>query len=209
MDCDEFRRGKAIHCRSARLFSARRSILAHFLNWPQIGVNEAMSTTKIDNHSILVIEADLGDAAHQRSVLDLLNAYSMDPMGDGKPLAAETRERLIPGLQEHPTTIVFLAYDENTAVGIAICFRGFSTFAAKPLINIHDLAVLPEHRGRGIGRELLTAVEAKARELGCCKLTLETQENNHRARQIYAKFGFAQATYQTAAGGSLFFSKPL
>lgn len=156
-----------------------------------------------------VIEADLGDFAHQQAILHLLNAYSLDPMGDGKPLAAEVRERLIPGLRAHPTTLVFLAYEENAAVGIAVCFRGFSTFAAKPLINIHDLAVLPEHRGRGIGRQLLAAVERKARELGCCKLTLETQENNHRARQTYAKFGFAQATYQAAAGGSLFFSKLL
>jgi GNAT superfamily N-acetyltransferase len=156
-----------------------------------------------------VVEAELNNAEHQQAIFHLLNAYSMDPMGDGKPLSAETRERLIPGLQAHPTTLVFLAFHENAAVGIAICFRGFSTFAAKPLINIHDLAVLPEHRGKGIGRQLLAAVEQKAREIGCCKLTLETQENNHRARQTYAKFGFAQATYQSAAGGSLFFSKPL
>lgn len=103
---------------------------------------------------ILVREANLNDPLHQQAILHLLNAYSMDPMGDGKPLSAETRERLIPGLREHPTTIVFLAYEKKAAVGIAVCFRGFSTFAAKPLINIHDLAVLPEHRGRGIGRQL-------------------------------------------------------
>ena len=77
------------------------------------------------------------------------------------------------------------------------------------LINIHDLAVLPGHRGQGAGRRLLEEVERKAREMGCCKLTLEVQEHNHRARQVYAAAGFAQAKYQEAAGGSLFLAKPL
>jgi GNAT superfamily N-acetyltransferase len=130
-------------------------------------------------------------------------------MGNGKPLPPEVPSALVPGLREHPTTIVFLAYLGSQAVGIAVCFRGFSTFAAKPLINIHDLAVLPDHRGTGIGRLLLAAVEQKARSLGCCKLTLEVQENNRRARRVYQVAGFTQAVYQEAAGGSLFLTKPL
>jgi len=142
-------------------------------------------------------------------VLELLDAYAMDPMGDGKPLSAEARRALIPGLQQHPTTVIFLAFLTGKAIGIAVCFRGFSTFAARPLINISDLAVLLAHRGQGIGRRLLEAVERKARDIGCCKLTLEVQENNHRARQIYEAVGFAQAVHVEAAGGALFLSKPL
>jgi len=112
-------------------------------------------------------------------------------------------------LREHPTTLIFLAFQGGEAVGIAVCFRGFSTFNARPLINIHDLAVLPACRGRGVGRQLLGSVEQKARDLGCCKLTLETQENNLRARRIYEAAGFAQAVYEEAAGGSLFLAKSL
>jgi len=156
-----------------------------------------------------IVEADLDRPEHQRAIVELIDAYAADPMGNGKPLAAEVREALIPGLQQHPTTVVFLAYQGGKAVGVTVCFRGFSTFAARPLINIHDLAVLPDCRGQGVGRRLLEAVENKARALGCCKLTLETQENNRRARQIYAAAGFAQAVYEEAAGGSLFFAKPL
>jgi ribosomal protein S18 acetylase RimI-like enzyme len=69
--------------------------------------------------------------------------------------------------------------------------------------------VLPTHRGRGIARKLMDAAEAKARSLDCCKLTLEVQENNHRARRLYARAGFAQNAYQEAAGGALFYTKPL
>jgi GNAT superfamily N-acetyltransferase len=99
--------------------------------------------------------------------------------------------------------------DRDTAVGIATCFVGFSTFAARPLINIHDLAVLPTHRGKGIARRLLEAVEQKARALGCTRITLEVLENNRRARHVYAASGFAQATSDSSTGGALFYIKNL
>jgi len=104
---------------------------------------------------------------------------------------------------------VLLAYVDAAAVGIATCFVGFSTFAARPLVNIHDLAVLPEFRGQGIGRELLEAVERVARERGCVKVTLEVLEKNRRARSVYEAAGFAQAGYAENTGGALFYSKPL
>ena len=159
--------------------------------------------------ALTIVEADLSRAAHQRAVVDLIDAYAADPMGDGKPLPPEVRDALIPGLRRHPTTLIFLAYQGDDAVGVAVCFLGFSTFAARSLINIHDLAVLPDHRGQGVGRRLLQAVEQKAREWGCCKLTLEVLEYNHRARLLYESVGFAQAAQQEAAGGALFFTKLL
>jgi ribosomal protein S18 acetylase RimI-like enzyme len=156
-----------------------------------------------------IVEADLNLTEHQHAVVELVNAYAMDPKGNGRPLSNEVRRALIPALQEHPTTVIFLAYQGGEAIGIAVCFLGFSTFAARPLINIHDLAVLPAYRGQGIGRQLLEEIELKAREMGYCKLTLEVQENNQRARQLYEAVGFAQAVYEKSAGGTLFLSKSL
>ena len=156
-----------------------------------------------------IVEADLDRPEHQKAVLELTDAYARDSMGNGKPLSDEVRRNLISGLREHPTTTIFLAYQGRNAIGIANCFIGFSTFAARPLINIQDLAVLPGHREQGIGRLLLEAVERKGQEIGCCKLTIEVQENNHRARHVYASVGFSQAVYVEAAGGALFLSKLL
>lgn len=150
-----------------------------------------------------VVEADLSLPEHQSDVLSLTAAYALDPMGNGGPLPTEVLQRLIPGLRSHPTTEIFLAYVDNKAVGIATCFRGFSTFFALPVITIEDFAVLPEHRGQGIGQKLLAAVEQKARGVGCCKVTLEVQENNTRARRIYERSGFVQAVYGETTGGSL------
>jgi len=156
-----------------------------------------------------IVEADLDRTEHQHAVLELTDAYARDPMGNGRPLSDEVRRALIPGLQTHTTTVIFLAYLASNPIGIANCFIGFSTFAARPLINVSDLAVLPGHREKGIGRLLLEAVERKAREIGCCKLTIEVQENNHRARHVYESVGFARAVYVEEAGGALFLSKPL
>jgi GNAT superfamily N-acetyltransferase len=156
-----------------------------------------------------IVIADLEREAHRRAVVALTGAYARDPMGNGAPLPLEVLERLPDALRAFPTTLIFLAYDGDAPIGIATCFLGFSTFAARPLVNVHDLAVLPERRGAGVAAQLLAAIEARARELGCCKVTLEVLENNHAARRLYHRAGYAQATYTEAAGGGLFYAKPL
>ena len=105
--------------------------------------------------------------------------------------------------------MVFLAYREDEAVGLAICFRGFSTFAARPLINIHDLFVMPAHRGTGLGWRILSAIERRARRLGLLQTDARSSRKQPRAQNLYAAAGFAQATHVPEAGGALFLSKPL
>src|SRR6266487_3770067 len=139
----------------------------------------------------------------------MIDVYARDPMGETKPHDPDVRARLIPGLQKHPTTLVFLAFAGEQAVGAAVCFIGFSTFAAKPLINIHDFVVLSALRGKGVGRRLLKAIERKARELSCCKLTLEVMDNNHRALRMYETAGFVRYALQKEAGTAIFMSKQL
>jgi ribosomal protein S18 acetylase RimI-like enzyme len=159
--------------------------------------------------SIRIVEADLSLPEHQEAVLAMVDAYSRDAMGNGKPLDQDVRTRLIPGLRRHPTTLIFLAFDGVQSIGAAVCFIGFSSFAAKPIINIHDFVVLPASRGKGIGRQLLEAVEAKARELGCCKLTLEVMDKNHQAIRMYQAAGFERYSLQEETGAAIFMSKPL
>ncbi len=94
-------------------------------------------------------------------------------------------------------------------VGAAICFVGFSTFAARPVLNIHDLAVLPELRGAGIGTSLLEAASARARELDCCKLTLEVRKDNEGALALYRRFGFGHFAAGASPTPTLFLEKRL
>ena len=169
----------------------------------------AMSSKGTEPGPVEIVKADLEREDHQRAIVELLDAYAADPLIDGKPLSDEVRRAMIPGLRAHPTTLVLLAFCDAQAVGVAVCFRGYSTFYARPLINIHDLAVLAGFRGGGIGRRLLDAVEREARSTGCCKLTLEVRENNHRAKRIYESIGFTQGAGDGEGTGFLFLAKPL
>ena len=134
----------------------------------------------------------------------MTQAYAATPTGNGERLPEAVINDLIRGLQRHPTTILFLAYIEERPAGIATCFLGFSTFTARQLLNVHDLAVLEEYRGQGISRALLEKVETTARELGCSRITLEVQEHNTRARKVYASAGF-----EGTNGGTYFCTKHL
>lgn len=157
----------------------------------------------------MIVHADLSREDHARDVQALTAAYAEDPMGAGQPLPPDVLSRLVPALRAHPTTLIVLAYESGRPVGLATSFLGFSTFAARPLLNLHDLAVLPTHRGRGVGRALLEAVERKARELGCAKVTLEVGDQNLRARALYEAVGFHQAMIGAGAGSALFYAKVL
>jgi len=138
---------------------------------------------------IAIIEADLGNDSHANAVLHILNSYANDPMGMGAPLSAEVKNNLIRELIAFQGALCLLAFEGEKPAGLANCFFGFSTFNAKKVLNIHDLAVEPGFRSRGIGYKLLKAVEKKARESGCCKVTLEVREDN-RARKLYERSGF-------------------
>jgi ribosomal protein S18 acetylase RimI-like enzyme len=156
---------------------------------------------------VAIRRADLQDNRDADAVLDLLDMYARDPFGDGEPLATDVRERLIPDLRRLDNCYIFLAIAESSPVGLAICFFGYSSFLARPLLNIHDLAVVPEWRGRRVGRALLHAIEQEARRRHCCRITLEVRADNLVARRLYQDFGFQPG--DTATDALSFWKKPL
>ena len=136
-----------------------------------------------------IVSADLNNTTHADAVLTITDLYARDPMGIRKPLSKEVKKELIQKLKEFPGTHCFIAFMDGEAAGVANCFYSFSTFNAKKVINIHDLAVNPKFRNKGIGQALLGAVEKSAAEEDCCKITLEVREDN-RARNLYERHGF-------------------
>ena len=87
------------------------------------------------------------------------------------------------------------------------CFEGYSTFKARPLLNIHDIVVHPDYRGAGVGQALLGAAHDLARTRGCCKLTLEVLSGNALAMRSYARHGFANYQLDPAAGQAVLMQK--
>ncbi len=147
------------------------------------------------------------DPADARALVMLLDAYARDPMGGGEGLAEDGKARLCSDLAEHPLATSFIAWQGEQPVGLINCIEGYSTFKARPLMNIHDIVVLDGYRGQGIGQALLTAAEAHARERGCCKLTLEVLTGNSVAMRSYERFGFAPYVLDPTAGQASFMQK--
>ena len=159
--------------------------------------------------ALTIDQANYADPRDAGDVVALLDAYARDPMGGGAPLADGVKARLVDDLAANAQAFSLLARLDGEAVGLANCFMGYSTFAAAPLINIHDLAVLPGHRGAGIGKALLAAVEAEALKCGACKITLEVLSGNHLAKALYASQGYGDYQLDPASGQALFWQKRL
>lgn len=158
---------------------------------------------------IEVIQADFNNAQHARDLVYLLNAYAADPMGGGAALPEAVQNSLVAELAKREFALSLLAYVNGVPAGLVNAFEGFSTFAAKPLINIHDLIVVKEFRGLQLSQTLLASLESIARERGCCKLTLEVLSGNETAKSAYLKFGFAGYALDPEVGQALFWQKKL
>jgi GNAT superfamily N-acetyltransferase len=156
-----------------------------------------------------IVSVDWSNPAHGEAVVDLLDLYARDPMGGGQALPDPVRAGLVPALRDRTGIHALLAFADDAAAGLVICMEGFSTFACKPLLNIHDLVVVPARRGQGIATRLLQACEQLARTKGCCKLTLEVLEGNTAARDVYARFGFAAYQLKADLGRAMFWEKKL
>lgn len=148
--------------------------------------------------------AELTNSRDRAAFVELLDQYSRDPFGSGKPMPSEILEVLPERWQNHVGAFTIVAWMEDTPAGMANCLTSFSTFKAKPRINIHDLIVLPKFRGIGLGRKLIEAVCREAKLRDACQVTLEVRADNEHARQLYERCGF-QGLENPIQNGTHFF----
>ena len=163
--------------------------------------------TEFASSSLHICQADYANPAHARAVVELLDAYARDAAGGGKALSEFAKTHLVKELAARPQAFSVLAFDGDQPVGLINCIEGFSTFAWRPLVNIHDVAVLPSHRGQRVGERMLALVDQIARERGACKLTLEELQGNRSAIKLYERVGFAGYQLDPAMGQAQFFQK--
>jgi len=159
--------------------------------------------------SIEIVKADYLSELHSKDIPSLLNAYASDPMGGGQPLRDSVKTNLVKALSKLPHAFSIIAYVNQQPAGLVNCFEAFSTFSCKPLVNVHDVIVLSEHRGNGLSQKMLDKVEKIAKSRGCCKVTLEVLSNNEAAKSAYNKQGFSGYELDPQSGVALFWQKPL
>lgn len=90
------------------------------------------------------------------------------------------------GMLSGPRTRMQVVTDSGSVVGYAVLLL------APPDADLADLAIAPDARGRGLGRALLDAVIAAARDAGVSRIFLEVRESNAPAIALYERAGFAE-----------------
>ena len=159
--------------------------------------------------NLSVLQADYQNPTHARAIEALLGFYAMDPMGGSEALPAETLGKLVGELAKRPHAFSVLAFVDDQPAGLVNCFEGFSTFACRPLVNVHDVVVLASHRGQRVAQQMFALVEQEARRRGACKLTLEVLSGNAPALRAYEREGFAGYQLDPAFGHAVFLQKKL
>lgn len=96
-----------------------------------------------------------------------------------------------------PDSLVVVAEEDGRLVGLVLGRQGRSDDGAGPpvagLIHISAVFVSPEHWGKGIGRELVSAILRRARIRNYDKAQLWTQSDNERATRLYERLGFKKS----------------
>lgn len=156
-----------------------------------------------------ICQADYTNAHHANAIVRLMQHYAEDPMGGGMPLADAVCKQLVAELARRDFALSILAFRETQAVGLINAFEGFSTFACKPLLNIHDVVVLQPFRGTGIARGMFEEIVSIARQRNCCKLTLEVLAGNRPAKALYRRLGFAPYQLKEDSGAAEFWQRKL
>jgi GNAT superfamily N-acetyltransferase len=93
------------------------------------------------------------------------------------------------GFGPHPYYSCLIAEHDGQPAGFALFFYNYSTWMGRPGIYLEDLFVLPEFRGRGIGKALLQRVAAVAVEKECGRLNWAVLDWNTPAIDFYGAMG--------------------
>jgi GNAT superfamily N-acetyltransferase len=88
-----------------------------------------------------------------------------------------------------PAAHVVIARMGDMPAGFALWFYNYSTFLARPGLYLEDLFVLPEWRGHGIGRALLTHLARVAVGRGCGRMEWAVLDWNEPAIGFYKRLG--------------------
>ena len=89
----------------------------------------------------------------------------------------------------HPAAEAVIAWARNEAVGFALFVHNYSTFLGRRGLYLEDLFVVPDSRGRGIGRQLLRHLARLAVERGCGRFEWSVLSWNEPAVGFYQKLG--------------------
>lgn len=84
---------------------------------------------------------------------------------------------------------------DGASVGYALVSKTFSHEAGGTVWWLEELYILPEYRGKGLGRSYFDFIEKAAAENGVRRLRLEVEPDNTRAAKLYSDLGYKPLNY--------------
>jgi ribosomal protein S18 acetylase RimI-like enzyme len=110
----------------------------------------------------------------------------------GYPTSAKAVARRVARLQKSEADRLVVAELGGEVVGLASLHTSLSVEYDEPAAKLSAIVVDERHRRRGIGEALVAAMEAEARQRGCCLIFLTTAERRDEAHAFYRRVGFEE-----------------
>ena len=88
-----------------------------------------------------------------------------------------------------------LAWEGVELVGCMSLHAHYSTWKGQPVVSLEDFFVLHNHRGKGIGSQMLAFADQHARALKAARIELHVRRDNARAQGLYLRSGFEDTPY--------------
>ena len=135
---------------------------------------------------------DFAEADDRAAFARLMAEFAAEPVSASAHLGEAHFAKVAADLARRAGTLVLFASRAEVEFpeGVLIAFEGYSSFAQRPLFNVHDVHVSPEARGKGLGSAMVEALVEIAREHGFAKITLEVAATNAGAVRLYRRLGF-------------------
>ena len=124
----------------------------------------------------------------------VLALYAQPDMDDGRVLPLQEAQQLLAQFARYPSYHLYVACDDaqpTTTVGtFALLVMHNLAHRGTPSAIVEDVVVSPYHQGQGIGRQMMAHARELARQAGCYKLVLSSNQKRERAHAFYASLGF-------------------
>lgn len=133
--------------------------------------------------------------AGQADLPAILELYAQPGMNAGEVISLDTAAAIWRRMAAYPDYGLYVATaaDDRAVVGtFALLVMDNLAHGGAPSAVVEDVCVDERRRGRGIGRAMMTFAMERAREAGCYKLSLSSNQARAGAHAFYRALGFEQ-----------------